>query len=78
MGISYAAMYAHMLSAHTDTSLTKVRREATHRAAGAITAAPTTAAGGTLIRRLSTGAAAPAATRAQAVALIALDIRKAR
>ena len=46
--------------------------------AGATAAAPRTAAGGRVIRRLSAGAATPAATRAQAVALIALDSRNAR
>ncbi len=75
-GISYAAMYAHILRAQTATSRPRLRGIATHRATGARAALPSTAAGGSLIRRRSDGRATPAATRAQAVALIPLEARK--
>ena len=42
------------------------------------TPAPSTAAGGSLTRRRRTGAVTPAATKAQAPALMARDPRKAR
>src|SRR5437588_33671 len=50
-----------MLSAHSATSRTRSRGRATHSATGALQAAPSTTGAGSLSRRRSAGAAAPAA-----------------
>ena len=77
-GISYAARYAHICSAHVATSRARVRGSATHSATGAAAAAASTAGCGRRIRRRTSGAATPAATIAHAAARMALDFRKAR
>ena len=65
-----------MLSTHTPASRARERGTATHSAAGARLAPPSTTAGGILTRRRRTGSATPVATRTQAVALMALRTRK--
>ena len=65
-----------MFRAHTPTSRARPRGIATTSAAGANAEAAITPAGCGLTLRRSAGAATPAATRAQAVALMALETRK--
>ena len=67
-----------MFSAQTATSRTRLRRVTTHSATGARPAAPSTAAGGNFRRRLSMGAATPAATSVQAAARMPLVTLKER
>ncbi len=67
-----------MFSAQTATVRLRLGGAATHKAIGASAALANTAAGGVFRRRRSTGAATPAATRAQAIGLIALEQRKPR
>src|ERR1035438_7070419 len=74
-GALYAARYAHICSPHTATSRVRERRTATHSATGAANATVCVASGGALIRLRISGAATPAATTPQAVALISLDSR---
>src|SRR5947209_7870906 len=65
-----------MLSRHTPTSRPRLRRTATQSARGERPEVTSTATGGSLRRRRRAGAATPAATRAQAVTMMALDTRK--
>src|ERR1700677_3974565 len=74
-GVLYAARYAHICSVQTATSRVRDRLTARHRASGAANATVWVASGGALIRLRSSGAATPAATTPQAVALISLDSR---
>src|SRR5438477_9570805 len=67
-----------MFKPHTMRSRTRVRGVATHSAIGAIPEVPSTAAGPSLRRLRSAGAATPTATSAQAVARMALEVRKDR
>ena len=67
-----------MFSAPTATSRARERGAATHNASGALHAAPRTAAAGSRARRLTAGAATPAATRTHALARMALETRKTR
>src|SRR5271155_5414497 len=76
-GVLYAAKYAHICSVHTATSRVRDRLTATHRASGAANATVWVASGGALMRLRSSGAATPAATIPEAVALITLDSRTA-
>jgi len=76
-GVLYAARYAHICSVHTAISRVRERLTAKHRASGAANATVCVASGGALIRLRSSGAATPAATIPQAVALITFDSRTA-
>src|SRR5947207_1106560 len=72
-GVLYAAMYAHICTEQTATSRTRERRVATHRPSGAAnaTVCVTTGARGSRLR--SAGAATPATSTPQAVALRAVE-----
>ena len=69
----------HVQRADAGVAQPRPRGTATHSAAGRERRRrPAPTAGGSLTRRRRTGSATPAATRAQAAALMALDARKAR
>jgi hypothetical protein len=67
-----------MFRPHTAMSRTRERGIATHRASGATPEVPRTSTGRSFSRLRSAGAATPTATRAHAVARMALDVRKDR
>src|ERR1700740_747088 len=67
-----------MFRQHIAASRARERRAATASAGMDSADVASTAAGGSFTRRRMTGAATPAATRAQAPALMALESRKAR
>src|SRR5437588_8676317 len=65
-----------MLRAHAATWRVRPGRTATHTASGESQAEPSTIGAGRRTRRLTTGAATPAATRVQAAARMPLGTRK--
>ena len=77
-GDLYAYRYAHICNAHVATSRPRERRTATHKPSGAPNATVCTSSGGAFTRLRTIGAATPATTIPQAVALIAFDSRTGR